>query len=73
MKTIRVTRSDPPESTEILAAAITRLGEGMRRLEESGINEKAIIVLLQDATGLSKRDIKTIIDAQRRLAGWYCK
>jgi hypothetical protein len=73
MKTVRVTKSDPPEPTEILASAILRIGAGMKRLEAGGLNEKAIIVLLHDATGLPKRDIKTIIDAQRRLAGWYCK
>lgn len=73
VKNVHVTKSDPPESTEILAEAIVRIGDGMKKLTESGLNEKAIVVLLHDATGLSKRDIKTVLDAQRRLAGWYCR
>lgn len=62
-----------PESTEILAEAIVRIGEGFKKLESSGLNQRAIVVLIQDATKLSKGDIETVLDALPRLAGWYCR
>lgn len=73
MTNIHVVKSDPPESTEILAEAIVRIGGAMKKLGDSGLNHKAIVVLIQDATKLPKRDIELVIDAQKRLAGWYCR
>jgi hypothetical protein len=71
--TIRVKKSDPPESTEILADSIVRISESLDKLSESGLNHKAIVILIQAATKLSKRDIEAVLDAQKRLAGWYCR
>lgn len=71
--TVRVKKSDPPESTEILADSIVRISIALDLLVESGLNHKAIVILIQAATKLSKRDIEAVLDAQKRLAGWYCK
>lgn len=72
--TVRVQKTSAnPETTEILAEAITRIGDGFRELQASGLNRKAIVVLLRDATGLGKRDIETVLDALARLRGWYCR
>lgn len=70
---VRVIKSDPPESKEILAASIVKISEALFALQAGGLNEKAIIVLVQDATKLSQRDIKSVIDALRKLKGWYCR
>ncbi len=72
---VTVKKSDPPESTEILASAIMKLSDGMNKLLNSaeGLKEDAIIILLQDATKLSKRDIRIVLRALSRLRGWYCK
>lgn len=70
---VQVVKSDPPESTEILAEAIVRIGDAVAKLNGSGLNRKAIILLLQDATKVGKKDIETILDALPRLRGWYCK
>lgn len=70
---VQVVKSDPPESTEILAEAIVRLGEAVRKLDASGMNRKAIVLLLHDATKVNKTDIAAILDAIPRLRGWYCK
>lgn len=72
-KTVRVVKSDPPETTEILAEAIVRLGDAVKKLDASGLNRKAIVLLLQDATKVPKRDIIAILDAIPRLRGWYCR
>lgn len=71
--TIRVKKSDPPESTEILADSIVRISTALDQLSKSGLNHKAIVILIQAATKLAKRDIEAVLDAQKRLAGWYCK
>lgn len=46
MSKVRVTKSEPPESTEILAEAIVRIGQGFERLKLSGLNQRAIVILL---------------------------
>lgn len=71
--TVHVTKSDPPESTEILAEAIVRIGEAHEKLQASGLNDKAIVLLRHDATKVPKRDIKLILGALPRLRGWYCR
>ena len=72
-KKIRVDQPKPPISTPILATAIVRLGEAARALHDSGLNERALIVLLHDKTKISKRDILTILNGMRQLRAWYCK
>lgn len=56
MGAVKVTKSDPPETTEILAESIVKLGKALDHLNSSGMNRKAIVLLLQDATKLPKRD-----------------
>ena len=70
---IKVKKSDPPESTEMLADSIVRISDALTNLEASGVNRKAIVILIQAATKVSRRDIEAVLDAQKRLAGWYCR
>lgn len=70
---VKVVKSEPPESKEILAEAIVRLGESLEKLNKNGLNRRAIVILLQDATQISKRDINAILDAIPQLQGWYCR
>jgi hypothetical protein len=68
-----VKNTEQPESTEILAEAIVRIGEAMEKLKQNGLNDKAILVLIHDYTNLPKRDIKLVFDSLRKLRGWYCR
>lgn len=68
-----VKNQENPESKEILAEAIVRIGEAMEKLKSSGLNKDAIIVLVQAKTKLSQRDIESVIDALAQLKGWYCR
>lgn len=70
---VKVTKSDPPETTEILAESIVRLGEALAKLNQSGLNHRAIVLLLHDATKVRKSDIETILQAIPRLKSWYCR
>ena len=73
MTRAKVIKSDPPESKEILAEAIVRIGSAMRALHQSGLNQDAIVVLVHDKTKISKRTIKEVFAAMRQLEGWYCR
>lgn len=71
---IRIKKNEEqPESKEILAEAIVRIGEGMKKLTDSGLNKKAVIALIYDATKIPKRDIETVLSSLTRLASWYCR
>lgn len=70
---IKVKKSDPPETREILAEAIVRLGEAVKKLNDNGLNQRAIILLLHDATHVGKTDIKEILGAIPRLKAWHCR
>lgn len=71
---VRITKNETaPETKEILAEAIVRIGDGFDKLNKSGLNKNAIVVLIHAATGIAKRDIITVLDALPRLRGWYCR
>lgn len=72
-KRISVKKSDPPESKEILAEAIVRIGASMKKLGDSGINETGIIALVHDHTKQPKKTIKLVLNSLRQLEGWYCR
>lgn len=59
-------------STDILSESIVRIGDAFLKLQQNGLNKKAIIVLIRDYTGLSKRDIESVIDSLSKLRGQYC-
>ncbi len=74
MTNIKVVKNeDKPETTEILAEAIVRIGSAMKQLENSGLNEHAIRVLIQHETKISMRDITIVLNSLKKLAGWYCR
>lgn len=73
MSKIKVKKSDPPETKEVLADAIVRISEGFEKLQKSGLNERAIIALLHDATKIGKPAIRDVLAGLRQLKGWYCQ
>ena len=74
MARIKVTQDpDKPVAKEVLAESIVKVGEAAESLRKSGLNEKAIVVLLHDATKVGRPDIRAILNGLRQLKGWYCK
>lgn len=74
---VRVVHPEKPEKPvpkEILAEAIVRIGDAAEKLQRDGkLNQKAVVVLLHDATKLPKRDIELILNSLPRLKAWYCR
>jgi hypothetical protein len=73
---VTVLKSDPPETRAVLATAITEIAEAFSKLSRGGLNRKALVVLLQDATkakGVKRADIEAILDALPQLERQYCR
>ena len=74
IKKVNVKKSDPPESDEILAEAIVKIGNAVQSLSRrGGINKKAIVTLIHDQTKLPKKIITAVLDSLPQLERLYCK
>jgi len=74
MAAIKVKQEDEkPVAKEVLAEAIVRIGEAADLLRKSGLNERAIVVLLNDYTKVGKGDIQLVLNGLRQLRAWYCR
>lgn len=56
---------DEPVPTEVLADSIKEIAEGIRHLRTGRLNDRALILLIQDAAAgpLSKSDIRLVLDS----------
>lgn len=72
---VQVEKSDPPESTVLLAASIVKISSAMGKLlsEPGGLNSEAIVLLLHDYTKVGKPDIRAVLKALPQLRGYYCR
>ena len=64
---------EPVVEKEVLATSIVRIAEGFQKLLKTGLNRRALLVLIQDATLVSKRDIGLVLDAIQDLKSNYTK
>lgn len=64
---------EPGPATEVIAESIVQIGEAMRKLEGSRLNRRALIVLLQDVTKLSRGHIENVLDSLGALERIYLK
>ena len=71
-KKIEVEQSEPEIPTKILAESIVQISADMKKLRASGLNRKAIVVLLKHSTGIPMVDIDKVIDALAELRATYC-
>lgn len=57
----------------VIAESIVAIAEGAKKLTNSGLNQRAILVLLKDATGVPMTDIKKVLHGLESLEEKYCK
>ena len=71
---IKVVQKDgeKPVEKEVLADAILKVSDAMRKLSATGLNRKAIVALVKDASGITKKDIEIILDTLVDLKALYC-
>lgn len=68
-----VISADPEEKAEPkdLSEAIDRISSALKTLLKSGLNRKAIIVLLHDYTKVPRRDIESVLSGLEALKKTY--
>ena len=60
-----------PAGAPDIRAQLEELAAAVRTLNATGLNRRAILLLLNDATGIGKKDIGEILDAIPNLVQWY--
>lgn len=68
-----VVQPEHPVKREILAEAIIRISDSIRKLCDGGINRKAVTVLLKHSTGLTMGQIENVLDSIIDLKAMYCR
>jgi hypothetical protein len=58
------------ESVEVIATAIQEIATAAQELLSSGLTERGLIILLQDYTGLGKREIREVLRALPKLRAY---
>jgi len=74
MKRRRIEVEQDPEQpvvTKVLAQAILDISSAAKKLAASGLNRKAIVVLLRDSSGQPKYVVEQVLDALEQLAEDY--
>jgi hypothetical protein len=76
-KTVTVkVNEENPEPLDVLAKSIIDVSEGFERINNSRLNRKAIVLLLQNAIGagrITQRNIEDVLDYAPRLKNLYTK
>jgi len=72
-KTITPKPNDEPENDgeEKLVESIRKISRAVGRILKTGLNRKAVVVLLKDDTGLSGRVIENVLDSLEDLERKY--
>jgi hypothetical protein len=65
--------NDDQSPIEVIVSSIHKLADGFERINDSGLTEHALVLLLHDATRVNKRDIKKILEAAPLLAERYTR
>jgi len=55
-----------------LAEAIRRISLAVEVMIGSGLNRRAMVVLLSDSSKVRRRDIESVLDSLEELAETYC-
>lgn len=65
---------EQPETTEILAEAIIKIGEAVDRFQKSNLTESALVTLLADMPNSpGKPAIRAVLENLKTLKGYYLR
>jgi hypothetical protein len=70
---IAIQQGDPPVEVPVLADAILKISKAAEDLVKSGLNRKAIIVLLMHKTHFGYGTIECVLDGLADLRKDYCR
>lgn len=76
-QTIKVTsKEENPEPVELIADAVIKVAEGFDKINKSRLTERAIVLLLHDAIGvtyITKKQIGYVLKYAPKLKDYYTK
>ncbi len=73
-KLVKIAQTEgDPVSAEILATSIRSIAQGFARLEASGLNRRALTVLIKDTCGVGLSEIDYVLNALRNLEKNYTR
>lgn len=76
-KNIKIKKDkENPETVELLAKSIIQVAEGFKKVLNSQLSRRALVILLHDCIGqskINKKQIELVLEALPRLKAWYIK
>lgn len=72
-KKVRIEQNDDVVESKVLAHAIVEISKAARKLSDSGLNKKAIVLLVSADARVSKSDASAVLDSLEDLAKTYCR
>jgi hypothetical protein len=54
-----------------LRADLDKINEGLQKIRESGLTEKAVLLLMHHYTGLPQKTIKAVMDGLMEIEDYY--
>lgn len=73
MPRVRVAKSDPPETMEVMAQHIASISRMAREMRDGRLAEEAVVILLHHKTKVPMKAIRVILNGLRQLESWYLK
>jgi hypothetical protein len=70
---LAIQQGDPPVERQILAEAILEISKAAEDLARSGLNQRAIIVLIMHKTHYGYGTIEVVLDSLSELRKDYCR
>lgn len=55
------------EELDVIADVIEDIAEGMKRITSGKLNERAVILLIADASGVGKTDVQKVLEGMEGL------
>lgn len=72
-KTKVVQDPEKPIAVEIIAQSIVDISKAMKQISNSSLEERAVVLLIHDLSGVSMGDIKKVLRASRDLEIMFTK
>ena len=62
-----------PEPVEVIAKSIIEISRGFQKMKDSRLNQRAIILLIKDLSGVQMGEIEKVLNAAASLEKWFIK
>lgn len=66
-------KDEPPVERVVLATAIRDIGEAARKLRQSGLNRRAVVLLLAESSKVPRGAVNAVLDAIEQLERDFCR